>query len=508
MDLKFETLTGMRLIAKPEYKQNYEWDIIVPDSKPDILKIITAEGFITLTSKDVMQDRAVLNGNIRINLIYLAADENNSVKNIECVQPFNYVMEIKGLKPGMKLCVYNIIDKISANIINSRKLNVNVYVCFMGEAYEDYSSEYIENIEDSCVKCKCENATGLKLVDCIDKSFTVSDDYEIPSGKSSAEALLSIKPDFTHCDIKNANGKFVIRGNVCIASVYNSVSENDGIQYMINETPVNEIVECDSVSEDNILDGDVKVSNFNYILKENSDGEKRIIKYSCDVNINGKVYDTMSITPVVDAYGTTKDLKVQKESCLLDKYEKVDRGQFAAKDILYVDKNKEIQRVICTDVEAFTDKITKESSGLKLNGHILVDLLYQSIDGELCYIRREMQFDHFIDTLIDNYPVYDVQVNADSCSYNILSSDSIEMRVNICYKVIARNKLGFDFVNKLEAAEKNKICHNGITVVFCDGEEVLWDIAKKYKTTVEEIMTVNGLENENDIIKGMKLLIP
>ena len=39
-------------------------------------------------------------------------------------------------------------------------------------------------------------------------------------------------------------------------------------------------------------------------------------------------------------------------------------------------------------------------------------------------------------------------------------------------------------------------------------KDVYPDIAKKYKTTVEEIMTVNGLENENDIIKGMKLLIP
>ena len=43
---------------------------------------------------------------------------------------------------------------------------------------------------------------------------------------------------------------------------------------------------------------------------------------------------------------------------------------------------------------------------------------------------------------------------------------------------------------------------------FCNGGETLWDIAKKYKTTCEDIVLANELEKGEKITKGMKLLIP
>ncbi len=507
MELKKEKLEGMRLVAKPDFKQNYEWDIIVPDSKPDILKIVNTEGFITVNSKEVMNDRAVINCNVRINIIYISADDGNCIKNVECVQTTNYVMELKELKPSMKLCVDVSIDKIFANIINSRKLNINCNVCYIGEAYEKYEAEYIDCIENSNLEFKCKTVDGLKMLDCIEDKFSVNDEIEIPSGKSSAESIIAIKPEFTHIDIKNANGKFVIRGNLNVASVYDSIADSDGIQYMVTETPINEIVECGNINEDNILDCDVNVCNFNYILKENSDGEKRIIKYTCDVYISGKVYEKISIHPVIDIYSISDEIKMNSEKCLLDKYEKVEAGQFWVKDIIHIDNKKDIQRIISTDAKVYTDKITKGIDRLNLNGHINVDILYQSIDGELCHVKYELPFGHTIDNSYD-YPVYDVKTQVESSSYNIISSDSVEMRINVGYKVKVENKVELDFVKNIEITGKKNMCKKGISIVFCDGNEVLWDIAKKYRTTVEEILSVNELETENDIVKGMKLLIP
>ena len=163
--------------------------------------------------------------------------------------------------------------------------------------------------------------------------------------------------------------------------------------------------------------------------------------------------------------------------------------------------------MISADARVHTDKITKGANGLNLNGHINVDMLYQSSDGELCHGKYELPFEHSIDNSYD-FPVYDVKTQVESSSYNIISGNSVEMRVNVGYKVKVENKVELDLVNNIEITGKKTSCKKGISIVFCDGNEVMWDIAKKYRTTVDEILNVNELETENDIVKGMKLLIP
>ena len=38
--------------------------------------------------------------------------------------------------------------------------------------------------------------------------------------------------------------------------------------------------------------------------------------------------------------------------------------------------------------------------------------------------------------------------------------------------------------------------------------DTLWNIAKRYGSTVDDIVRTNGIENENMIIPGQKLFIP
>ena len=47
-----------------------------------------------------------------------------------------------------------------------------------------------------------------------------------------------------------------------------------------------------------------------------------------------------------------------------------------------------------------------------------------------------------------------------------------------------------------------------IVIYFCSENESLWDIAKKYKTTVNDIMEANGLSGDKAVVSGIQLLIP
>ncbi len=49
--------------------------------------------------------------------------------------------------------------------------------------------------------------------------------------------------------------------------------------------------------------------------------------------------------------------------------------------------------------------------------------------------------------------------------------------------------------------------HSSLVICFCSGGERVWDIARKYNTTVEEIMSENELTSE-EIPEKMMLIIP
>ena len=49
--------------------------------------------------------------------------------------------------------------------------------------------------------------------------------------------------------------------------------------------------------------------------------------------------------------------------------------------------------------------------------------------------------------------------------------------------------------------------HSSLVICFCNGGEKIWDIARKYNTTVEDIMSENELTSD-EIGEKMMLMIP
>ena len=70
MNFQNESIKNLKSKSKTNQSQNFDWDIIVPDSKPDIKSIITTDGVVSITGKEIMQDRAVINGNVKLTILY------------------------------------------------------------------------------------------------------------------------------------------------------------------------------------------------------------------------------------------------------------------------------------------------------------------------------------------------------------------------------------------------------------------------------------------------------
>ena len=91
----------------------------------------------------------------------------------------------------------------------------------------------------------------------------------------------------------------------------------------------------------------------------------------------------------------------------------------------------------------------------------------------------------------------------------LVSGEEIKADVEMVMKIMTCHNCSADMVTEVRETpvDMGKIkCMPGITGYIVQKGDTLWNIAKKYYTTVENIMEINKLKSD-EIFPGMKLII-
>ena len=94
--------------------------------------------------------------------------------------------------------------------------------------------------------------------------------------------------------------------------------------------------------------------------------------------------------------------------------------------------------------------------------------------------------------------------------YNITSDYDIELRTTLGFRARLKNTSKNNLIKSVSIDEEKALVKKrpSIVIYFCSENENLWDIAKKYKTTVGDIIEANGLSGDKAVVSGIQLLIP
>ena len=82
IDITKESLCVNKLICEKKDTLTVQGDMIVPDSKPDILNTISTSGNICIYKSEVMDGKMRIDGNIATYIMYLAEGEGENVRGL------------------------------------------------------------------------------------------------------------------------------------------------------------------------------------------------------------------------------------------------------------------------------------------------------------------------------------------------------------------------------------------------------------------------------------------
>ena len=291
-----ETLNVNKVICEKREMINIQGDMIVPDSKPDILNTITTSGNACIYKKEVIDGKIRLDGNILTYIMYLADGSTDNIRGLNTGLDFSETINIPELETGMNVDVLPKIKFIECKVLNGRKIGIKVTLEVSMKVYSKESVEIVTELNDENIQVLSQNMKVNSLLgDGATKAF-VKENVVIPSTDNLAE-ILNMQIDLVDKDIKISYNKVLAKSEVEIKMAY--LTEDGRICKTQARLPLVGFIDMPNIKEENICETSYMTRN---ILVKTNAIEEHSVYIELEVEISCMAYEEREIRTIQDMY--------------------------------------------------------------------------------------------------------------------------------------------------------------------------------------------------------------
>lgn len=488
-------------------------DFIVPDSKPDILKRIADCGEVIIEGMKAGDGRASVNGKMQFSLLYQADKTGGAPDCMEGSIDFGETVGMDGLSAGDTLKCTAKLEDLSISLINGRKISVSAIVSLELYGENTYMSSAAVDIEGGDICCLKKNIGMLSLVENKRDILRVREQCELSANKPNAGNILWSVPELRNVETKAAADELIVRGEIHLFAMYFPEDDDENIQYVEETLPFTGKLPLAGADERMVADVLVVPAQKQVTVKPDYDGEPRVLEAELVLDLDIKLYEEQNISLMTDVYSVNSRLIPVTDEAGYDNLLVRNHVRCRAGDKMKLNSSKDkILQIISSTATVNVDNISIVEDGLMVEGAARVSILYISDNDEdrLGSLTREVPFSQKIDAVgIDTDSFYSVRTDVEQLITTMLGGDELEIKMSIGIDTLilspGTTQVITDITEEaLDYAVFKKL--PGICGYIVKSGDTLWDVAKKYYTTVEKIMDTNKLASEN-IMPGLKLLI-
>ncbi|MBA1334817.1 MAG: hypothetical protein HPY66_0437 [Firmicutes bacterium] len=490
-----------------------EGDVVVPDSKPDVDKILSVNGWVVITDKEVVEDRIILEGAVNVKTLYISREGDQPLYYMEGSFGFTQQIELSGINSRMDAEVHAEIEHLDCTTVNSRKLNAKCVLNFSGKVVDRSQIDVIKDVKG--VQDIQVLRDYVEVSDTIGENSshaTVRQEFQIPADQPAVKEILKTDVVIGEREERIAEDRLNVHGVLKITTLYVGEGEDSSINTVKYQIPFSHYVDIPGAIPGMSQRVKYSIEDFYSTVRENEEGLRRNIEYEVVVKAEGKVEAVQQMEILVDAYSPTVNLNVRKSSLKLKKTLDSIVEEIVVKEEIDLPGNCPGVVEVC-DIEAvpvLTDFGISDDC-IVIEGLLCVKVLYvtENYEYKLYLYEDEIPFRHTAEL-----PEYGCQMDVDvdlyleDFQYRTLSPDLLEIKGRV--KVQANVSKSFSkevLMDVEEAAEAEVRPGASIVVYVVQPGDTLWKVAKKYSTTIEELVKINELEEPDKLVPGQKLII-
>ena len=496
--LKIEELRG-----KEETQTLVETETYLSPSKPNIEKILWTDAQVEILSTKVIRDRVVISGVVKFKSVYKGEGEEN-IYTIDANEDFREEIEIEGITEDMSATVKTNIEYVEEEILDERKVSLKALVSIQGKVEEINSLEIIKGIEEKEDLQILKETVKYKEVLGRETSYAiVKEVFELGEDKPSIEEILKVNIQAYDNESTVVEGRIIISGTAIARIIYYGEKQISTVE---QEIPFSHFLDLPGAVEGAQSELVLEVVEGGFEVLENEEGEFKVLDLEIKLRISGSAYTENEKSLIVDAYSTREKIKIETEEVnLVENIKSLVHKETIYKDLAEYNI-KEIYDL--TGYPTILDtKIVEE--GVNIEGNLSLQAIYLEDSGDVNILREEVPYKYYlpVDSVCANSNV-EVDLDLESIKPNIFK-DTYSIEAVIKHKInVNRNRL-LKVINEIDETGEliDKRNRPSITIYIVQRDDILWDIAKRYNTTIDEILSANENINPNNIMPGEKIII-
>ncbi len=510
-ELEKENIRIYQPLKAANVKTVVDTDIIVPDTKPDVLNILDVSAISSIEEKKIKSDKISVSGNVQYNVLYSGGEENVEVRCIRYKVPFSEEISVSGAEEGMTSYAVSNVDHVEFGIQNSRKINVKSVISFDCAAASRTLASSVASVEsDTKLPVKKEKLKALDMAVCCQENFFVTDEIRFSENSAPVDELLKTDVRLVSREIKPMNNKLVVKGSLITDILYCAEGE---LYRLENESPFTEVIDAEGLTSD--MHTDIKYSIHSIDCDITGDEADKYISFEGNVDVLVKAFVENEHEIISDAFCPDYETEILRETHTVLRVEDSYKENFSLNEMTSLsDASPDILRVHSLSVTPHTDTVTAMDGYATIEGYLDAKLLYMSGSNShpLCMANKKLPYSLRVNNKsITADTDIDISVSLEHSGYVLKSEKDFEIRAALKAdgKIISQKQV--EIISDICVNEEKPLSKEnqpGIVIYFADEGESLWEISKRYNTTIDELAQINSIETDAPIAHRQQLIIP
>lgn len=512
MELRKESVQMLRVKSRATSQVTFDTDYNVPDAKPDIGRMIQNKGDISLDEVRLSDGRAFIKGNLNANLLYVGEQEGK-VYSLSAKLPFNETLNLEGIVSGDKMCLKWEIEDLSIHIIHSRKLSIKAIVTFYAVVDEMAGIQLPVAISEENISVKKKRVRLMSLMVHKKDTLRVKDEITLASNKPNISELLWHTIEVRGLDLRPEENMIKARGELFVFVLYVGDDEGNPLQWLEYSLPFNGEVECTGCTEEMIPNIEVSIMHQGIEVKPDSDGEERTLVADVVLELDMKLYREEEHDLILDVYTPLKECIPQGQPEMLESLLVRNFSKCRVTDRVEVKETQgKILQICHSQGRVKVDRTQIVENGIQVDGIVHMKVLYIIGNDDMPFYSMEamVPFTHVVEARgITPDSTFFLQTDLEQLSTTMADSDELEVKATVSVNALVLKCETEKIISKVDEMplDLKKIqAMPGITVYMVKPKDTMWDIAKRFYTTVEEVCALNDLTDEK-IEPGQPLLL-
>lgn len=506
LHMNYQTVGINEVVLDSTLEQAIEYDFILPDYCPDIMRILKCNVTPVISSCQAVADKLVTEGYALIKVLYTPEGEKG-IRCADCKMPFSKSCDIKGgTDVTMSIDVQGKCDYVNCRAVNQRRLDIRGALSIKVKVSAPKKEEVLSGCEG--VELRKAVARSSIMVASAQRPFTVREELELPESKAAVGFIVRSSATVLMDDFKVIPGKIITKGQADLHILYAAEGAEDAFDAMDFTIPVSQIVDLEGVGEETRCDVSFSVGNVSVEVKPDIDGEMRLLEAEIALVCTSRAYEDMDLALITDAYSTQYEAKVTGRKLCFERLENLLDDSFTCKKSIQA-PDEGVSSIMDLWCDIQSQNVRIEEGTATVTGNLEIDYLGRNLEGDCIYYDRLEEFSYSCKVPMEDSILFTPSLTVRGVSYT-LAGDQIDVRCEIGVQGSVISQRSENTINDIvlnEDAPKAKDDDSALVIYYGDAGEELWDIAKRYNTSVAAILEENHAERET-LAEHQTLFIP